>query len=152
MPNSAAESVTPAFAKEVLEIDFIASALVGASRQQVGNTITLKPTAQFSVGLQIQKKIKLPGKSGIKLVVGVQVSGSGTAATVDTADVAFQLDVVADAFFLGAHLERVLLRLVTQLQDAGLAANIRPSSTKRMPKPTTKSLNAMDLIGWHPPS
>src|SRR3954467_8135600 len=35
--------------------------------------------------------------------------------------------------------------------QAGLAANIRPSSTNRMPKPMRKSANAMDLIGLKPP-
>jgi hypothetical protein len=35
--------------------------------------------------------------------------------------------------------------------QAGLAANIRPSSTNRMPKPMRKSANAMDLIGPKPP-
>src|SRR5882724_7375903 len=34
---------------------------------------------------------------------------------------------------------------------AGLAANIRPSSTNRIPTPMRKSVNAMDLIGWQPP-
>src|SRR5262245_10640919 len=33
----------------------------------------------------------------------------------------------------------------------GLAANIKPSSTNRMPKPMRKSANAMDLIGLEPP-
>src|SRR5258708_36906025 len=35
--------------------------------------------------------------------------------------------------------------------QAGLAANIRPSSTNRIPTPMRKSVNAMDLIGWQPP-
>src|SRR5438067_12144275 len=35
--------------------------------------------------------------------------------------------------------------------QAGLAANIKPSSTNRMPKPMRKSANAMDLIGLEPP-
>src|SRR5882757_6640594 len=35
--------------------------------------------------------------------------------------------------------------------QAGLAANIKPSSTNRMPKPMRKSANAMDLIGLELP-
>src|ERR1017187_7285847 len=35
--------------------------------------------------------------------------------------------------------------------QAGLAANIRPSSTNRIPTPMRKSANAMDLIGLQPP-
>src|SRR5947208_13311920 len=35
--------------------------------------------------------------------------------------------------------------------QAGLAANIKPSSTNRMPKPMRKSVNAMDLIGLELP-
>ena len=34
--------------------------------------------------------------------------------------------------------------------QAGLAANIRPSSTNRIPTPMRKSANAMDLIGLKP--
>ena len=35
--------------------------------------------------------------------------------------------------------------------QAGLAANISPSITNRMPTPMRKSANAMDLIGLEPP-
>src|SRR5689334_445387 len=35
--------------------------------------------------------------------------------------------------------------------QVGLAANMRPSSTKRIPRPMRKSANAMDLIGLEPP-
>src|ERR1700694_1019148 len=36
--------------------------------------------------------------------------------------------------------------------QAGLAANINPSSTNRIPTPMRKSTNAMDLIGSKPPA
>ena len=49
------------------------------------------------------------------------------------------LSGVANALFIARRIQ------------AGLAANIRPSSTKRMPTPTMKSVNAMDLIGYQPP-
>jgi hypothetical protein len=45
------------------------------------------------------------------------------------------LSGVASALFIARRIQ------------AGLAANIRPSSTKRMPTPMRKSVNAMDLIG-----
>src|SRR6516162_9069711 len=35
--------------------------------------------------------------------------------------------------------------------QVGLAANIRPSNTKRIPRPMRKSEYAMDLIGLEPP-
>src|SRR5207244_4119327 len=50
------------------------------------------------------------------------------------------LSGVASALFIARRIQ------------AGLAANIRPSSTQRMPTPTRKSVNAMDLIGWQPPA
>jgi hypothetical protein len=45
------------------------------------------------------------------------------------------LSGVASALFIARRIQ------------AGLAANISPSSTKRMPTPMRKSVNAMDLIG-----
>ena len=45
------------------------------------------------------------------------------------------LSGVASALFIARRIQ------------AGLAANIRPSSTKRMPTPMRKSVNAMDLLG-----
>src|SRR5882672_6360620 len=50
------------------------------------------------------------------------------------------LSGVASALFIARRIQ------------AGLAANIRPSSTKRMPTPMRKSVNAMDLIGKQPPA
>src|SRR5438105_12350826 len=49
------------------------------------------------------------------------------------------LSGVASALFMARRIQ------------AGLAANIRPSSTNRIPTPMRKSVNAMDLIGWQPP-
>src|SRR5882757_7544765 len=49
------------------------------------------------------------------------------------------LSGVASALFIARRIQ------------AGLAANIRPSSTNRIPTPMRKSANAMDLIGWQPP-
>src|SRR6478752_1370055 len=49
------------------------------------------------------------------------------------------LSGVASALFMARRIQ------------AGLAANIRPSSTNRIPTPMRKSANAMDLIGWQPP-
>ena len=49
------------------------------------------------------------------------------------------LSGVASALFMARRIQ------------AGLAANIRPSSTNRIPRPMRKSANAMDLIGRHPP-
>src|ERR1700692_4579871 len=49
------------------------------------------------------------------------------------------LSGVASALFIARRIQ------------AGLAANIRPSSTNRMPTPMRKSANAMDLIGLQPP-
>src|SRR6266481_3262867 len=49
------------------------------------------------------------------------------------------LSGVASALFIARRIQ------------AGLAANIRPSSTNRIPTPMRKSANAMDLIGLEPP-
>src|SRR6185437_4430848 len=49
------------------------------------------------------------------------------------------LSGVASALFIARRIQ------------AGLAANIRPSSTNRTPTPMRKSANAMDLIGLEPP-
>src|SRR4051794_25176323 len=49
------------------------------------------------------------------------------------------LSGVASALFIALRIQ------------AGLAANISPSSTNRIPKPMRKSANAMDLIGQEPP-
>ena len=45
------------------------------------------------------------------------------------------LSGVANALFIARRIQ------------AGLAANIRPYSTNRIPRPMRKSANAMDLIG-----
>src|ERR1700712_493539 len=51
-----------------------------------------------------------------------------------------------------SRLSGVAIALFIALRiQAGLAANIRPSSTNRMPTPMRKSANAMDLIGLQPP-
>jgi hypothetical protein len=68
---------TPKFLDGILEIDPIAQALAGHTRQQVGNTMKLVPTAQVAVGVQIQHKFKLPGTK-MKLVVTGQIAGSVT--------------------------------------------------------------------------
>src|SRR5262249_23224444 len=49
------------------------------------------------------------------------------------------LSGVASALFIALRIQ------------AGLAANISPSSTNRIPTPMRKSANAMDLIGLEPP-
>src|SRR5262249_56044456 len=49
------------------------------------------------------------------------------------------LSGVASALFIALRIQ------------AGLAANISPSSTNRIPTPMRKSVNAMDLIGLEPP-
>src|ERR1700693_978288 len=49
------------------------------------------------------------------------------------------LSGVASALFMARRIQ------------AGLAANIKPSITNRMPTPMRKSENAMDLIGLEPP-
>src|SRR3977135_2399527 len=49
------------------------------------------------------------------------------------------LSGVASALFIARRIQ------------AGLAANSRPSSTKRIPTPMRKSANAMDLIVLEPP-
>src|ERR1700759_3047255 len=49
------------------------------------------------------------------------------------------LSGVASALFIALRIQ------------AGLAANISPSSTNRIPRPMRKSANAMDLIGLEPP-
>src|SRR5260370_29250648 len=50
------------------------------------------------------------------------------------------LSGVASALFIARRIQ------------VGLAANINPSSTNRMPTPMRKSANAMDLIGRKPPA
>ena len=50
------------------------------------------------------------------------------------------LSGVASALFMARRIQ------------AGLAANSRPSSTNRIPKPMRKSANAMDLIGLKSPA
>ena len=79
---------TPKFLKGILEIDPIAQALAGHTRQQVGNTMKLVPTAQVALGVQIQHKFNLPGTK-MKLVVTGQIAGSVTfpRGAVRTADV-----------------------------------------------------------------
>jgi hypothetical protein len=69
--------VTPAFIKEILEIDVIAQALAGATRQEVKGSMKMVPTVQGAGGAQIQHKFQLPG-TNLSFVVGVQVMGGGT--------------------------------------------------------------------------
>jgi len=67
-------------------------------------------------------------------------SGSGRPATADPIPTARRtLSGVESALFMARRIQ------------AGLAANIRPSMTNRIPTPMRKSTNAMDLIGRKPP-
>jgi hypothetical protein len=71
--------VTPGFIKEILEMDVIAQALAGSTRQEIQKSMKMVPTGQVAAGLQIQHKFALPNTK-LSFVIAAQVTGGATGA------------------------------------------------------------------------